>query len=63
MNTTFEVITYMWNSGDMLLTCRGTTLEEAEERAAYLGYVPACWYRPTTWFNRRILIGRVNSGN
>jgi hypothetical protein len=44
---------FRWSSrgGVTMLDLQDRTLSEAMEIAAYMGYKPRTWYRPSTWGN------------
>ena len=51
MNTIYEFIVYVWDGDTMMYIARNSTLAQADAAAAKLGYVPKCWYKPSTWGN------------
>lgn len=52
----FDSIHYVWNNGKDTLTLHNKTMPEAEKIAAEFGFRHPCWYRPSTWSNRRTIV-------
>lgn len=52
----FDSICYVWDNAQITLTLHNKTMSEAEKIAAEFGFRHSCWYRPSTWFNRRTTV-------
>lgn len=52
----FHSIYYVWDNAKNTLTLHNKTMPEAEKIAAEFGFRHPCWYRPSTWFNRRTTV-------